>query len=469
MAWIDVPLGAQLLTNVSPEAVSRQATAIENAYITELGTVARFPGLSPFAALPSSGPVYLEEWRGDLIAVDAGGQVYRVSRDGTVANVTGAAVVGGRRPTFARTEDELMIAAGSQIISLSGARTEILSATAPETSHVAFVSGYLVAVEMRSGRFRHSKPGRYDTWDDLDVFSAEGRPDDISAAIATEFDELLLVGSESIEQFDAAPNGDAPFFRRWSVGTGVYDPALYTLHTADNAVWGLSKKMEWVRISGQTSQSASGQVQREFEEVDDWSQAWAAEVGVSGQRFQIIQAPNAVTRYGTKGRTWLYDYRQRRWSTLYGWDGRRNLPSRWPGWSYKFLHGEHFVGGDGVIYRLDPETSGNAGAVQRLLWRSGHLDSQAGRGMRVDNLRVRMKRGDVGANAAPGQISVRANRDNRGFSRAWRKSLGRMGQRNMTIEWGPMGMADTWQFELEVTDGVPVEIMSVQIDVTGIT
>jgi hypothetical protein len=325
-----------------------------------------------------------------------------------------------------------------------------------------------VAIEPRSGRFRHSKPGQYTVWDDLDVFSAEGQPDDILAAIATEFDELLLVGPDSIEQFDSSPSGDAPFFRRWSVGTGVYPDALYTLHNADNAAWALNRKLEWVRISGQTSQPASGQVQAEFEKVDDWRDAWATEIAISGQRFQVIQAPRATTRYGTKGRTWLYDYRQQRWSTLYGWDDVTNLPARWPGWSHKFVAGQHYIGGDGVIYRLDPEVSTNAGQIQRLVWRSGHIDASTGHGLRVDNLRMRIKRGSVGANDEAGQISVRVNRDNRGFSRAWRKSLGKMGQRNMVIEWGPMGIADTWQFEIETTDGVPIEIMSLQADVTGV-
>jgi hypothetical protein len=468
MAWMEVPIGAQLLSNVSPEAVTRQVTEQENVYVTELGTLARFPGLTPIVTLPTPGPVYLEDWRGDLIAVTSGGLVYRIGSGGVIQHITGAAVVGGGRPTFAKTADELLIAAGGQIVRLAGERTEILSEQAPETSHIVFVSGYLVAIEPRSGRFRHSKPGQYTVWDDLDVFSAEGQPDDIVAAIATEFDELLLVGPQSIEQFDTSPSGTAPFFRRWSVGTGIYPDALYTLHNADNAVWGLSRKLEWVRISGQTSQPASGQIQREFEEVDDWSGAWATEVGIAGQRFQILQAPNATTRYGTIGRTWLYDYRQQRWSTLYGWDAGVNLPSRWPGWSHKFLDGKHYVGGDGVIYRLDPEISSNAGQIQRLLWRSGHLDSRAGYGMRVDNLRVRLKRGAVGPNDPVGQIAVRANRDNRGFSRAWRKSLGKMGQRNMVIEWGPMGVGDTWQFEIECTDGVPLEIMSVHADVTPI-
>lgn len=474
MAWIDVPLSAQLLTNLSPEAVSRQATAIENAYITELGTLARFPGLVEWVTLPSSGRVYLEEWRGDLIAVNAGGQVYKISSTGGITDVTGAAVAGGKRPTFAKTGDALMMAAGGQIIALAGERTEILSEQAPETTHIAVISGYLIAIEPYSGRFRHSLPGQYDTWNDLDVFSAEGRPDDISAAIATEFDELLLVGVDSIEQFDTSPSGDAPFFRRWSIGTGIYTPAVGTLHNADNATWALSKKLEWVRISGQTSVSASGQVQHELEDIDDWSDAWATEIGVSGQRFQILQAPNAATPYGTVGRTWLYDYRQKRWSALYGWDDDIAAPARWPGWSYKLYDGQHHIGGDGVIYRLDPLVGNNDGAIQRARWLSGHLDSHGirgleGNGMRVNNLRVRLKRGAIGPNDTVGQISVRANRDNRGFSRAWRKDFGAMGQRNMVLEWGPMGCADTWQFELQVTDNVPVEIMSVQIDVTAVT
>jgi hypothetical protein len=456
MPWQQIDLAAAELANADESALrGRNAAALENCFISDAPSLRRFPGLKPWATLEGSAPLFLAEWRGDLIAVERGGRVYRLRQDGSWTNVTRAHVTGAGRPTFAKTEFELLIAAGGPIVRLSGSETEVLP-NAPESTHVCFIAGRVVAIEPRSGRFTHTAVGVYDSWDPLDTFSAEGKPDDLVAAVVTPFGELLLVGSESIEQFDPVAGGDQPFFRRWMIGDGILAP--YTLVAADNGIWGVNARQEWSRFSGQVSEPASQAKQQSLDAVDDWTDAWASEITVAGQRFFLIQAPRATNLYGTAGVTLLYDYRKGRWGSLYGWDREAGLPARWPGWSYKRLWGRHFVGGEGVIYELDPATFTNAGLPQHMLWRSGHIERPEGP-MWVHNLRLRMKRG-----IGPGQVSVRVNRDARGFGRAKRVAVGGRGDRAMRVDLGNFGTAQTWQFELSVTDAVEVDIAAVSFE-----
>ena len=60
---------------------------------------------------------------------------------------------------------------------------------------------------------------------------------------------------------------------------------------------------------------------------------------------------------------------------------------------------------------------------------------------------------------------MRVNRDNRGFDQWQFEGMGRPGERDMTVRWGGQGIADTWQFEIAVSDDIPVEFVSMRVRV----
>lgn len=461
MKWYDVPIKSKLFKNVPETILTNSNAALENCYQAENGAHVRFPGLKPFCEVEGISPVYLHDWKGDLAAV-SNGKVYRVDRKGTVNNVTGVPVSGGRRPVFDKTDDELLMAAGGPIIRLAGTETEVLAEEAPNTTHVGFVDGYVVAIEEDSGRFYHAEAGTPRVWNPLDVFAAESRPDDANALAVTPRRELLICGLDSIEQYERLPSGTVPFFRRGTVGEGVFSP--YTLVTADNGAWVVNKEREFVRFAGQVSDVASDYINQSLEDIDDWTEAWADLFHTQGQKFIILQMPNATNSYGTKGVTALYDYRQSRWFNLFGWDDENGTPIRWPGWSYHKMWGREFVGCNGKILELDRDTHTNDGQTQRMLGRTGHIDKWGE--VSVDNLRIRIKRGVVGSNDADPVISVRAIRDNGKPTRWKSKGLGKAGDRTMNIEFGGMGWAHAWQFEYMVTDACDVQLVSMQVQLT---
>jgi hypothetical protein len=367
--WKPVPISERLFTNVKEQVLRKSSAAIENAFINEAGGHTRFPGLVEFCRLQGSAPTYLNDWQGDLIAV-SNSRVYRISKNGNVNDVTGVPLLGDSRPIFDKTPNELMIAAGGEILRLGGDTTELLSADAPLSTHVQFIDDFVLAIEINSGRFFHSRPGEYRVWEGLDVFAANGKPDNLTGMLITPYREIILSGPDSIEQFNRLSSGDTPFYRRWAVADGVKAP--YTLAAFDQGTWAIVKDNSLSRLTGQVSEPRSDDIGRTLEGVDNWTDAWGSEFNVLGQKFYLLQIPFATNAYGTKGITFIYEIRQKKWHSLYGWDSSSFLPTRWDGWSYFKMWDRHFIGGAGKVLekgRLHKRREETADAWQDCTYR----------------------------------------------------------------------------------------------------
>lgn len=459
--WTPVALDAKMFQNVDETALKRAHATLENGFVTETKGFSRFPGLEEFASLPGEGRIYVQKWREDMVAVGQSGRVLEIGEDGSKIDRTGASLAGGLRPTFAKSKDYLLMAAGAAILGYDGKTTFPLSDDAPNATHVGEIDGIVIANERDSERFYYSAPAEVRSWDPLDVLTAAGSADNATALIVTPFRELLVGGPESVEQYERLTSGDPPFFRRWSVGDGIQHP--YTLCFADNAAWGVNAESEMVRLSGQISAAKSDDIGLTLKNVTDWRDAWASEVKIKGQSFIALMLPHATSPYDTEGLGLLFDYRARRWTSLYDWDNQQGRPSFYPMWSFANVWNRQFVGGVDKIYRVTNDSHWIAGNTTRLLLRTAHLSDEGER--RIDNLRLRIKRG-IGTNTTAPSIRIRCNRDNNGFTPWAQKSLGKAGDRDMFVEFGGFGCATSWQFEIDVTDDCPVEIAGLDVQQT---
>lgn len=466
--WETFPIDRALFTNADETIISKANAALENLYQNEADGQSRFPGRIPFSVL-SGTKTYLSTFRGNLIAGTDEGKIFRIAQSGAAEDVTGVPVSGGRRMVFDRTTDELLIAAGGPLIRLARDRTEILSRDAPDSTHVGYVDGYVLAIEPYSGRFFHSEAGLYRTWNPIDVLTAEAKPDPLIALVVTPFRELLLAGDESVEQFESVA-GNPPFARRWTNGDGLLAP--YTMIATDDGVFGVNPQREFVRFNQQITIPEGNAIGLSLERIDNWDDAWSAQIHIKGQKFILLQAPHATNLYGSAGVTLLFDYRAGTWSNLYDWDEDSGVPLRWLPWSYETNWGRHFVGVPGGVMELTPEAFAVKGLdgsdqIQRCLVRSGHVDKFGPSD--IDRVRLRLKRGTTSpASAKDSRVGIRVNRDNRGFSKWQFKSLGRYGERQLVIEFGSMGQATTWQFEIMITDPVPMEVVNLKVFIEGL-
>ncbi len=281
----------------------------------------------------------------------------------------------------------------------------------------------------------------------------------------TPFNEIIFSGTASIEQWERNTGSTVPFYRRWALGGGISEPN--TLCFADNAAWGLNEKHEFTRISGQIIQSVSDDIQMEIENryamgnLESLNKAWAAPCFVKGQKFIVFQSPEATNAYGTKGFTCVFDIRRGQFFEIFGWDADSGVPTLWPGRSIFSVWGRIFVGGQGKIYELDNSTYTNDGQPQRAYMRSAHFDS-AGT-LEVSGVKLTLKRG-VGTYTASPRIMFRSNPDNKGWSLWQTRELGLTGAPMMSVEFGAQGIADTWQFEISMTDDAPFEVRRMQLD-----
>jgi len=98
--------------------------------------------------------------------------------------------------------------------------------------------------------------------------------------------------------------------------------------------------------------------------------------------------------------------------------------------------------------------------TQRWLMRTGHIREWGE--IMIDDLRITIKRG-VGDTEIEPCIYVRANRDNRSWTKPAKRGLGKKGDRTMTLTFGGFGSARDWQFEAWTTDNCEIELRKLEI------
>jgi len=466
--WIALPLDKGLFANLDPDAVVQYQTAVENGFINELGGHTRFPGLKTFVDLKAqfndNGRIYLCEFEGDLIAASSKGQVYRIGENGAVTPCTGVPVSGGLRVIMAPTNQEMLFAAGGQVVRLRQGTTEILSEDAPQASYVGWIDGIAVANQINTFDFFNSNPGFIDQWPALNSQSADSDPNPITCFTITPFRELIFGGPKKFEQWERSRTSAAAFYRRWSIGDGALTP--YLLLFADNGNWTVNSKKELVKFQAQVSQNVSAEIGLLLEKIDDWTDAWMGgypdqPLHLLGQKFILLQMPHATNEYGTKGVTIVFDYRAKKFFQLYGFDNTVGQPTRWPGWSHWPLWDQVFVGGEGKIYKFTTDSYWIDGAtMQRWLVRTAHIAQ--GNQVSIEDFRLQLTRGR-GSNTKAATIAVRARRDGRAFGPWIKRDLGVSGDNIQFKNFGPFGTATTFQWEIMCSDDAPVNLIKAQV------
>ena len=468
MVWRPVPINAPWYPNL-PERALRSSTAVlENLYVTEAGGHASFPQLRVWKRLNTTGRVYLHTYDDELFAVTSNGRAFTIDRNKVATGRTAQQITVSSRPTFARTEDYLLIASGGPIMRFAGGGVDVLSATAPQATHVIYTAGYALALDRISGRIRYSDPVEGVTsWPLGNVFSADDKPDPITALMLTDQNDIVVCGPETIELFQVYGKITPPFYRRSSLGEGLYAP--HTLcETKGAGLWCVNGHREFIQVTSGGGRLAGEAVGRILETAVDYRDAWASELHMAGQKFIVLSLPNAVSPYGRKGVTLLYDYRSRRWSSVYLWDAHLSGAVAWPVWSLASTSWGTFAGCEnGLICEL---VENNVGMPQRGRYRSAHIAASAlvtgADQIYVSNLRLRLVVAPSAGSLADLTIRVRGRMDRTDWLDWQDVAVDPHG--SSWAEFGSMGTGRTMQIEYETFRGDALAVAAAEADVEAL-
>lgn len=326
------------------------------------------PGLSLFSSVGSDHIRGLHVFN-NLIYFVARNKLYSLSIDKTLSSQIGDDLVtvngrivfsdNGLAPTGG---DDLIFSDGLKIYNYDVVTTTFT--TIDITSHTnCFVGGYFIA-DSGGGKFRVSNLYKGDTWDALDVATAEASPDSL-VAVENNHGELWLFGEYTTEVWYQKATGDPPFAR---VSGGVIDYGCAARHSIakgnNTIVWlGTKRNNDQAQFIGVCmAQGYNVQVISppsinykidNYASIDD---AFAYFYTDEGHEFYVLTFPGSNA-------TWVYDTTTGMWHERSSYKNnpynvRRHLSN-----NYCIFNRRHFVGDyqTGNIYEMSSAYYDEAG------------------------------------------------------------------------------------------------------------
>lgn len=436
----------------------------------------RRPGLSEFADIggsTSGDGIFWWDAKQWCIVVN-NGQVYRLLENGTFTNITTATLTAGVPVIFADGQDTadtpwLYMANGNLVYSVDGANT--LAPTDPNTphaTHVAFTKSVFIANESGTNRFdftdTNPSTGLMDNtyWSSPDnPLTCEAKGDKLTAMLVA-WQEIYAWGSQGLEIWQN--DGVTPFIPipgAFSEG-GIEAP--YSIVVADNTVFALcviNGARVVVKLSGRAPVVVSDPIAKILASMTTASDAIGDLISVGGLAIYLLSFPSA-------GQTWAYDYKNDTWTR----------------WGY-FIDGEHerFIGqhscfckawnkhlilsrSDGKVYELRRDVFNDAGNEMVSYRRTPWINHGTFNRKKCDQFYVKLKTGETD-NAV---MLLRWRSDGRlEWGNYMELAMSPMGNRDFISKNNRFGIYRSRQYEFRLSDNADMALISVDIEVRGLS
>lgn len=478
MAFRKINVNAPFFSNIEDESRSMAVAEERRDVIKDtLGITIRRPGLAEFASLPFAvdGHYYWEEK--DLVYIVAGGNLYSLNRYGFTSLIASSLFGDGEHVVWAESADytlvtpgatrKLFITNGGKIVSYDGTTAQQL--TDPDvpdnSSHIIIFDSYLLSNDTATARFDesilYSEVANPESFQGA-FFSAENKSDKINA-MHKGWDEIALFGSRSIENF--YNDGVTPFapIPGGNVESGTLSP--WTIKLEQSSYFYLDSGRKLIRLVGRQPTEVSQAIDNLLDGDVDYANA-EGEIFTLGSRKLYLLTIN--------DRTFAFDYEKSEWV------------GEWGHWveataSYDPFKARNIINvkqwgktlctdrTNGKIYTLDFDTYQDDGQEIRSAVITGNIDHGTGRDKRSNELRIRLKRGQVAKVTTSDIEPLMLVRWRDNGSKVWSNyrqiPLGFQGDTEFYYSLYQLGTYQARQYEFVVTDNTPFSIVEVEEDV----
>lgn len=465
MTWQEIPINQPVYTNVNDVSLTGRTPERYNTYRNDAGATVRRPGYSLWVDLGTQKPIDgLYAWQ-DLVIAVSDGDIFKVDLQGNVTTLGQHLLKIGNRPSFANFGYTLYAANGGGIakITASNASTLTDSDIPNKVSHIISYDTYMVALEVGTARIHRSDVLDPETWEG-NFITAEQYPDDL-VALKEAWGEFWGFGRRTIERFY---NDDVTPFRPIDgavIPTGCCAP--HTIQWVRGGFYWLNEHRELVRSSGQDYEVISTPIQNILHDARQIEDAIGDYVTMGGQSFYILTLPS----YQQEGLTLVYDLQKNEWQGKWShWDDINAKHEMFRGNAYGFVTrwNKHVIGDalTGYLYSFSFDYNMDDGEMIRSVWLTGHIDHGTHRRKRSFKLRFRLLRG-YGSNNPQLMIRWRDDGD-RTWGNTYYLDLGNTGYYEFYLSMRRLGMYRSRQYEISVTDDVPIVLASAEEDVEAL-
>jgi hypothetical protein len=445
-----------------------------------------------YALIPSSGLTLLEEISGSemrclseflgLIYAVVDNKVYKVTVDTTAETATHTEIgtistssTGTVKSASNTSQIAWVDGTGTGYIYTPGTSTfaTINSSDSdfPGGNSIVFLDSYFIVNDPGTGQIYTSAGNNGNSWDPLDVGTAESSPDNI-VALETSKGELWVIGERTTEiWYDAANASGIPLSPRDGLEMRIGCGAAFSVIQVDDLVIWLDNRGYIVQSnvspfvrnnnSGYDLQIISTEaITAEILSYSVRSDAIACSYNDRGHLMYALSFPTAK-------KTWVYDYTTKLWHERV-WANVGTGASEHHLIQYAVTLSQlQLCGGirSGKIFLLKPTVyTEDSVTVRRIRTAAPVYDADKFGVIGIDNLSMRLTTGLAAGGQSP-VVSLRYSNDG-GFtwSNEVTRSIGSTGQYAKRVDWNRLGASREWVFEFTVTEPGGFSIIDATID-----
>lgn len=413
------------------------------------------PGKTLFSELPTSPVLGMHKANNRGFAATAT-RLYELAEDGTYTERGTWALVG--RVSMAFNGTHLVAVDGSTGWVYNVSTDTLSQITDPAfypSDKVSFQDGFFVFNRTGTGQYFISDLYSTDL-DALNFATAEGNPDFLVSHIA-DHNEIFLFGTDSTEVIYTSGGGDFPFDKNRSAYVEKGCAAKHTVAKANNSVYFVGSDLMVYEMRGYVPQRISTDAIEADLQDTPLDSTFGYTYHERGQIFYVLTIPPLL-------KTWVFETTTRTWHQR-----KSNTQGRDISNCVMFFGNKTLVGDwqNGNIYHLSRQF--NSELTQPIIRRLRLPTITSGRRyVTVSALEFDMKRG-VGTISGDDANPVAWLRYSKDGGNTWSvhpdyPSLGRLGEHFVRIRFDRLGTSREFDFELNISHSVDVEIGGAYID-----